>query len=161
MVLTYGVDNTVKPVFNSHPWDLKIVRSLEGFQSKLNLIWPALGWQLMGGGHCSQVVVYTGLTIYFLYFLGLVFFNFFCSFLPLTPRWLIYLSLSQEQVVFFYFFPLTYTLDLLAATLHIHKCTKAHLDFDPQQLSVIVYVSIKSLFSIETIQLKLVKVLKS
>ena len=38
------------------------------------------------------------------------------------------------------FFPLTYTLDLLAAALHVHKCTKAHLDFDPQLLSVIVYV---------------------
>jgi hypothetical protein len=59
------------------------------------------------------------------------------------------------------FFPLTYTLDLLAAALHVHKCTKAHLDFDPQLLSVIVYVSIKSLFTIETIQLKSVKVLKS
>ena len=60
-----------------------------------------------------------------------------------------------------FFFPLTYTLDLLAAALHVHKCTKAHLDFDPQLLSVIVYVSIKSLFTIETIQLKSVKVLKS
>jgi hypothetical protein len=40
-------------------------------------------------------------------------------------------------------------------------CTKAHLDFDPQLLSVIVYVSIKSLFTIETIQLKSVKVLIS
>jgi hypothetical protein len=30
------------------------------------------------------------------------------------------------------FFPLTYTLvDLLVAALHVHKCTKAHLDFDP------------------------------
>ena len=60
-----------------------------------------------------------------------------------------------------YFFPLTYTLDLFAAALHVHKCTKVHLDFDPQLLSVIVYVSIKSLFTIETIQLKSVKVLKS
>ncbi len=38
------------------------------------------------------------------------------------------------------FFPLTCTLDLLAAALHVHKCTKAHLDFDPQLLSVNVYV---------------------
>ncbi len=38
------------------------------------------------------------------------------------------------------FFPLTYTLDLLAAALHLHKCTKAHFDFDPQLLSVIVYM---------------------
>jgi hypothetical protein len=52
-------------------------------------------------------------------------------------------------------------LELLAATLHVHKFTKAHLDFDPQLLSIIVYVSIKSLFTIETIQLKSVKVLKS
>jgi hypothetical protein len=59
------------------------------------------------------------------------------------------------------FFPLTYTLDLFAAALHVHKCTKAHLDFDPQLLSVIIYVSFNSLFTIETIQLKSVKVLKS
>ena len=59
------------------------------------------------------------------------------------------------------FFPLTHTLDLFAAALHVHKCTKVHLDFDPQLLSVIVYVSFKSLFTIETIQLKSVKVLKS
>ena len=39
-----------------------------------------------------------------------------------------------------FFFPLTHTLDLLAAALHVHKCTKAHLDFDPQLRSVIVYV---------------------
>jgi hypothetical protein len=26
------------------------------------------------------------------------------------------------------FFPLTYTLDLFAAALHVHKCTKAHLN---------------------------------
>ena len=58
-------------------------------------------------------------------------------------------------------FPLTYTMDLFAAALHVHNCTKAHLDFDPQLLSIIVYVCIKSLFTIETIQLKSVKVLKS
>jgi hypothetical protein len=58
-------------------------------------------------------------------------------------------------------FPLTYTLDLFPAALHVHNCTKAHLDFDPQLLSIIVYVSIISLFTIETIQLKSVKVLKS
>jgi hypothetical protein len=45
--------------------------------------------------------------------------------------------------------------------LHVHKYTKAHLDLDPQLLSVIVYVSIKLLFTIEIIQLKFVKVLKS
>ena len=58
-------------------------------------------------------------------------------------------------------FPLTYTMDLFAAALLVHNCTKAHLDFDPQLLSIIVYVCIKSLFTIETIQLKSVKVLKS
>ena len=52
-------------------------------------------------------------------------------------------------------------MDLFAAALHVHKCTKAHLDFDPQLLSVIVHVSIKSLFTVETIQLKSFKVLKS
>ena len=58
------------------------------------------------------------------------------------------------------FFPLTHTLDLLAAALHVHKCTKFQLGFDPQLLSLIVYVSIKSLFILEKIQLKSVKVLK-
>jgi hypothetical protein len=39
--------------------------SLEGFQSKLllNFIWPALGWPLLAGGYCSEVAVYTGLTV--------------------------------------------------------------------------------------------------
>jgi hypothetical protein len=60
----------------------------------------------------------------------------------------------------YYFFPLTYALDLCAAALHLHKCTKAHLDFEPQLLSVIVHVSIKSHFNIETIQLKSVEVHK-
>jgi len=45
--------------------------------------------------------------------------------------------------------------------LHVQKCNKAHLDFGPQLLSVNVYVSIKSVFTIETIQLKYFKVLKS
>ncbi len=45
--------------------------------------------------------------------------------------------------------------------LHEHKCTKAQLDFDPQLQSVIEYATIKSLFNIETIQLRSVKVLKS
>jgi hypothetical protein len=52
-------------------------------------------------------------------------------------------------------------LDLFAAAWHVNKCTKAQLDFDPQLLYIIVYVSIKSLFTIETIQLKSLKVLKS
>jgi len=44
--------------------------SLEGFQSTLllNLIWPALGWPLLAGGHCSEVAVYTGLTVFHLKF---------------------------------------------------------------------------------------------
>jgi hypothetical protein len=52
-------------------------------------------------------------------------------------------------------------LNLFTAALHVHKYTKVHLDFDPQLLSVFVYVFIKSLFTIETIHLKYVKVLKS
>ncbi len=83
----------------------------------------------------------------------------YCSFLPLTLCCLIYLA--GKGSIFYSFFPLTYTLDLFAAALHVHNCTKALLNFDPQLLSVIVYVSIKSLFTIQTIQLKSVKVLKS
>ena len=40
----------------------------------------------------------------------------------------------------FYFLPLTYTLDLFAAALHVHMCTKVQLDFDRQLLSFNVYV---------------------
>ncbi len=48
-------------------WPLYISgRSLKGFQSKLllNLIWPALGWPLLAGGHCSEVAINTGLTVF-------------------------------------------------------------------------------------------------
>ncbi len=72
---------------------------------------------------------------------------FYLFFLPLTPCLVIYLALSHN------FLPLTYTLDQIAAALHVRMCTKAQLDFDRQLLSFNVYVSIKSLFTIEIIQL--------
>jgi hypothetical protein len=59
----------------------------------------------------------------------------FCSFLPDIP------CIVSGIGSILLFFPLTYTLDLFAAALHVHKCTKAHLDFDPQLLSVIVNVA--------------------
>jgi hypothetical protein len=63
--------NTVKPVYNSHPWYPKNWplymggRSVEVFQSKLvsMLAWPDLYWPLVTGGRCSQVAVNTGLTV--------------------------------------------------------------------------------------------------
>jgi hypothetical protein len=45
----------------------------------------------------------------------------FIYFAPLTPRWLIYLALSQEYGVFFIIFPLTYTLDLLVNVITFTK----------------------------------------
>ena len=40
-------------------------RSLEVFQSKLllNVVLPGLGWLLLAGGCCSEVVVNTDLTV--------------------------------------------------------------------------------------------------
>ena len=70
---------------------------------------------------------------------------------------MLYLALSQEYGVFYYFLPFTYTLDQIATALHVHMCTKAQLDFDGQLLSFNVYVYIKSVFVIEIIQLKSVK----
>jgi hypothetical protein len=80
--------------------------------------------------------------------------SFFGSFLPLTLHWLINLALSKEEGVVYYFFAHIYVGSIFEAALHVHKCIKAHLDFDSQLLSVIVSVSIKSLFTFETIQLK-------
>jgi hypothetical protein len=56
---------TVKPVYNRHPWDPKILTVVEAFQSKLllYLIWPGLGWPLLACGRCSEVAVNTGLTV--------------------------------------------------------------------------------------------------
>ncbi len=56
---------------------------------------------------------------------------------------------------FIYFLPVTYSLDFFAAALHVQMRTKVQL------LSFTLYLSIKSLFTIETIQLKSVKVLGS
>jgi hypothetical protein len=69
--LKIEIGSAVKPVYNGHPWDLKIVVFVHrwplfrGFQSKLllNLIWPGLGWPLLAGGRSSEVAVNTGLTV--------------------------------------------------------------------------------------------------
>jgi hypothetical protein len=39
---------------------------LEGFQSKLvlKLFWPDFAWLLLAGGHCSEVDVNTGFTVF-------------------------------------------------------------------------------------------------
>jgi hypothetical protein len=41
-----------------HIWPI-----FEIFQSKLNLIWPGLGWPLLAGGRWSEVAGNTGLTV--------------------------------------------------------------------------------------------------
>ena len=119
---------------------------------------PALG--LKKSGRCSKVVVIQRLVLK----------NYYTKLVIIIIIFFLLLSSFDSALVDIpcivsgigsIFFPLTYTLDLFAAALHVHKCTKAHLDFDPQLLSIIVYVSFKSLFTIETIQLKYVKVLKS
>jgi hypothetical protein len=54
--------NTVKPVNNDHPWDLK-KWSLEECCLKNISGKKASGWSLLAGGHCLEVVVKTGLTV--------------------------------------------------------------------------------------------------
>jgi hypothetical protein len=57
--------NTVKPVYNGHPWDPQKVAVVywwllfEVFQSKLvlKLAWQDLVWLLLTGGHCPEVAV--------------------------------------------------------------------------------------------------------
>jgi hypothetical protein len=41
---------TVKPVYNGHPWDFKILAVVDR-------------WPLLAGGRCSEVAVNTGLTV--------------------------------------------------------------------------------------------------
>jgi hypothetical protein len=68
VVLRFGC--AAKPVNNSHPWDpkkwlFKKGLLLTGFCYKLLSIlenWGS-GWPLLIGGHCSEVVVNTGLTV--------------------------------------------------------------------------------------------------
>jgi len=93
-------------------------------------------------------------------FLKLRFYFFSPFFLWLYAGWFT-LHCLRNRVYFLLFFTshISFTLDFFAATLHLHMCIKAQLDFYPQVVSF--NVSIKSLFSIETIQLKSVKVLKS
>ncbi len=58
--------STVKPVYNGHPWDLKKVAVLQRCMMKLRfrLAVDDSNWPLLTGGHCSQVVVKSGLTVH-------------------------------------------------------------------------------------------------
>ncbi len=69
LVRTYDVlvkdRNTVKPVYNGHPWDLKKAAVRQRCLIKLRF-WLAVedsNWPLLTGGRCSQVVVKSGLTV--------------------------------------------------------------------------------------------------
>jgi hypothetical protein len=58
--------NTVKPVYNGHPWDLKKVAVWKRCLIKLifNMVVNVLNWPLLTGGCYSQVVVNSGLTLH-------------------------------------------------------------------------------------------------
>jgi len=57
-------------------------RSLEAFQSKLlsNVVLPGLGWLLLAGGCCSEVVVNTDLTVQELQMIGKILFDRLCHY---------------------------------------------------------------------------------
>jgi hypothetical protein len=59
--------STVKPVYNGHPWDLKKVAIGQRCLIKLRfrLVVDDSNWPLLTGGRCSQVVVKSGLTVFF------------------------------------------------------------------------------------------------
>ncbi len=60
---------TVKPVYNSHPWDSKQVAVVPLFRGclwkiSIDLGLIRFGRSLLTGGFCSEVVVSTGLTLH-------------------------------------------------------------------------------------------------
>jgi hypothetical protein len=68
---------TVKPLFNGHPWDLKPWSLCRVFFRKRSVVcesedgrW-AFSCPLSIGGHCSEVVVLTSLTVYY----NIIYFN--------------------------------------------------------------------------------------
>ncbi len=68
---------TVKPVYNAHPWDPKILAVVDrwplfrGFSIKIAIVFDLAGlrlavvgmWPLFRGGRYSEVAVNTGLTV--------------------------------------------------------------------------------------------------
>ncbi len=65
---------TVKPVYNSHPWDLKKVAVWQRCLIKLRfrLVVEDSNWPLLTGGRCSQVVIKSGLTLYINYIIYII-----------------------------------------------------------------------------------------
>ena len=70
--LLFAFKDTVKPVYNGHPWDPQKAavvyrggRYSEVSPIKLQLVWDVWGsgWPLLTGGRCSEVAVNTGLTV--------------------------------------------------------------------------------------------------
>ncbi len=60
-------ESTIKPVYNDHLWDPRKVAVVQRVVSSINLsitfvCWD-LGWLLLAGSCCSEVVVSTGLTV--------------------------------------------------------------------------------------------------
>jgi hypothetical protein len=62
-LIFYIISRTVKPVYNSHPWDLKKVVVMQRVFLKRSVVRKASDWPLLTGGHCSEVVVRSGLTV--------------------------------------------------------------------------------------------------
>ena len=111
-------------------------------------------WKMTLYSKISKKILYSLFILeFFLFFLAPFFLWILAGWFTLHCLW--------NREYFIYFLPLTYSLDFFAAALHVHMRTKVQLDFDPQLLSFTLYLSIKSLFTIETIQLKSVKVLGS
>ena len=61
--------DTVKPVYNGHPWDPKILAVVDkwplfrGFSIKIAIEFDLAGLRLTVVGHCLEVAVNTGLTV--------------------------------------------------------------------------------------------------
>jgi hypothetical protein len=83
----------------------------------------------------NQLTVYLKLVNYITLFKTSKILTFFCFFLPFDSELVDIPCIVSGIGSILLFYPFTYTLDLFAATLHVHKCTKAQLDFDPQLLS--------------------------
>jgi len=63
---TLWIRITVKPVYNSHIWDLKKAAVWQRclIKVRVRLVVDDSKWPLLTGGRCSQVVVSTGLTVH-------------------------------------------------------------------------------------------------
>ncbi len=82
-----------------------------------------------------KMTLYSKISKNIIFFVHWEFFLFFLApfFLWILAGWYT-LDCLWNREYFIYFLPLTYSLDLFAAALHVHMRTKVQLDFDPQLL---------------------------